>query len=90
MILGSIPMSKDPEGRIFLDRDPILFSFVLEFLRTSKVGLSDDQIGQYLEQLIQEAEYLMIDPLLAELRALKVRLNKRDVLLVWNEGGVIK
>ena len=68
----------------------MLFAFVLEFLRTSKVGLSDDQIGQYLEQLIQEAEYLMIDPLLAELRALKVRLNKRDVLLVWNEGGVIK
>jgi len=32
----------------------------------------------------------MIDPLLAELRALKVRLNKRDVLLVWNEGCVIK
>ena len=83
-------MSKDQEGRIFLDRDPMLFAFVLEFLRTSKVGLSDDQIGQYLEQLIQEAEYLMIDPLLAELRALKVRLNKRDVLLVWNEGGVIK
>ena len=83
-------MSKDQEGRIFLDRDPMLFAFVLEFLRTSKVGLSDEQIGQYLEQLIQEAEYLMIDPLLAELRALKVRLNKRDVLLVWNEGGVIK
>jgi len=47
-------------------------------------------MNQYLVQLIQEAEYLMIDPLLDELRSIKARLNKRDVLLVWNEGGVIK
>ena len=37
MISGSIPMRKDREGRIFLDRDPNIFSFVLEYLRSSKV-----------------------------------------------------
>jgi len=90
MISGSIPMRKDREGRIFLDRDPNIFGFVLEYLRSSKLTLSEDQMNQYLVQLIQEAEYLMIDPLLDELRSIKARLNKRDVLLVWNEGGVIK
>ena len=37
MISGSIPMRKDREGRIFLDRDPNIFGFVLEYLRSSKV-----------------------------------------------------
>ena len=75
-------------GKFFFNRNLCLIFTPKK--RTSKVGLSDEQISQYLEQLIQEAEYLMIDPLLAELRCLKVRINKRDVLLVWNEGGVIK
>ena len=52
--------------------------------------LSDEQMSGILPQLMQEAEYFMIDPLIDELRYRQARMNKRDVLLVWNEGGVIK
>jgi hypothetical protein len=90
MVSGSIPMRKDRDSRIFLDRDPNLFDFILQYLRSSKIDLTDDQVSQYLAQLIQEAEYFMIDPLLDQLRAIRNNLNKKDVLLVWNEGGVIK
>jgi len=83
-------MRRDRDSKIFLDRDPNLFDFILQYLRSSKVDLTDDQVSQYLAQLIQEAEYFMIDPLLDQLRAIKNNLNKKDVLLVWNEGGVIK
>lgn len=90
MIMGQIPLRRDKEGNLFLDRDPSIFKYILEFLRSSKVVLSDEQISSVLPQLMQEAEYFMIDPLLDELRCRQHRLNKRDVLLVWNEGGVIK
>ena len=47
-------------------------------------------MGTILPQLMMEAEYFMIDPLIDQLRFRQERMNKRDVLLVWNEGGVIK
>merc|ERR1711934_378546 len=90
MINGKIPPRRDSEGNAFLDRDPQIFKFILEFLRSSKVVISDDLIQGILPQLLHEAEYFMIDPLVEELRHRQARLNKRDVLLVWNEGGVIK
>ena len=105
MINGKIPPRRDSEGNAFLDRDPQIFKYILEFLRSSKVSLrrfsdrlivcvqvviSDDLIQGILPQLLHEAEYFMIDPLVEELRHRQARLNKRDVLLVWNEGGVIK
>lgn len=90
MITGQIPLRKDKDGNLFLDRDPTIFRYILDFLRSSKVVLSDEQMVCILPQLMQEAEYFMIDPLIDELRFRQARMNKRDVLLVWNEGGVIK
>ena len=52
--------------------------------------LNDETMGTILPQLMMEAEYFMIDPLIDQLRFRQERMNKRDVLLVWNEGGVIK
>ena len=37
MINGKIPPRRDSEGNAFLDRDPQIFKFILEFLRSSKV-----------------------------------------------------
>lgn len=90
MITGQIPLRRDQDGNFFLDRDPNIFKYILDFLRSSKVVLSDEQMSGILPQLMQEAEYFMIDPLIDELRHRQARMNKRDVLLVWNEGGVIK
>jgi len=90
MIKGQIPLRKDKDGNLFLDRDPNIFKYILEFLRSSKLVLNDETMGTILPQLMMEAEYFMIDPLIDQLRFRQERMNKRDVLLVWNEGGVIK
>ncbi|XP_045169453.2 BTB/POZ domain-containing protein KCTD7-like [Mercenaria mercenaria] len=34
MIKGNVPLTKDGTGRYFLDRDPVIFGHVLEFLRS--------------------------------------------------------
>ena len=39
MINGKIPPRRDSEGNAFLDRDPQIFKYILEFLRSSKVSL---------------------------------------------------
>ena len=39
MIKGQIPLRKDKDGNLFLDRDPNIFKYILEFLRSSKVIL---------------------------------------------------
>ncbi|CBY34672.1 unnamed protein product [Oikopleura dioica] len=44
MINGKIPPRRDSEGNAFLDRDPQIFKFILEFLRSSKVVISDDLV----------------------------------------------
>merc|ERR1711934_107468 len=80
MINGKIPPRRDSEGNAFLDRDPQIFKFILEFLRSSKVVISDDLIQGILPQLLHEAEYFMIDPLVEELRHRQARLNKKDAL----------
>ena len=37
MITGQIPLRRDHEGNFFLDRDPAIFKYILDFLRSSKV-----------------------------------------------------
>lgn len=37
MITGQIPLRKDKDGNLFLDRDPTIFRYILDFLRSSKV-----------------------------------------------------
>jgi hypothetical protein len=55
---GKIQTIKDDEGCIFIDRNPEIFSIVLEYLRTGKLFISS-AISK--EQILSEFEYFGID-----------------------------
>ena len=63
LLSGRILSLKDETGAIFIDRDPKLFSVILNFLRTKDVDLS----GISLSSLKHEAEYFGITPLVRRL-----------------------
>lgn len=54
---------KDEKGAIFIDRDPALFSVILNYLRTKEVDLSNVDVGS----LKHEAEFYGIKPLVRKL-----------------------
>ena len=60
---------------IFIDRDPIIFCYILNFLRTNKLYLSGSEERMYLECIKTEAMYFelntMADKLDAQIKALK-------------------
>ncbi|XP_021365771.1 SH3KBP1-binding protein 1-like, partial [Mizuhopecten yessoensis] len=59
MLSGRISSLKDETGAIFIDRDPKLFSVILNFMRTKEVELRDMD----LSTLRHEAEFYGITPL---------------------------
>ncbi|KAL5008364.1 hypothetical protein ScPMuIL_013945 [Solemya velum] len=63
MLSGRILSLKDENGAIFIDRDPLLFSVILKFLRTKEVDLSDINVST----LKHEAEFYGITPLVRRL-----------------------
>ncbi|XP_052106922.1 BTB/POZ domain-containing protein KCTD3-like [Mytilus californianus] len=63
LLSGRILSLKDETGAIFIDRDPKLFSVILNFLRSKDVDLS----GISLSALKHEAEYFGITPLVRRL-----------------------
>lgn len=63
MLSGRISTLKDEIGAIFIDRDPKLFSIILNFMRTKDIDLSDVDIGT----LRHEAEFYGISPLVKRL-----------------------
>ncbi|KAG8192757.1 hypothetical protein JTE90_009777 [Oedothorax gibbosus] len=63
MLSGRISTLKDETGAIFIDRDPKLFSIILNFMRTKDVDLSEVDIST----LRHEAEFYGISPLVKRL-----------------------
>ncbi|XP_059611559.1 BTB/POZ domain-containing protein KCTD3 isoform X2 [Phlebotomus argentipes] len=63
LLSGRIASLKDDTGAIFIDRDPSLFGFVLNYLRTREVDIRNHDI----RMLRHEAEYYNISPLVKRL-----------------------
>ncbi|CAB3983904.1 BTB POZ domain-containing KCTD16, partial [Paramuricea clavata] len=58
MFSGSQRTPKDSRGRYFIDRDGVLFRYVLDFLRNLRLTLPDG--FNELERLLAEAEYFKV------------------------------
>lgn len=63
MLSGRISTLKDETGAIFIDRDPKLFTIILNFMRTKDIDLRDVDVAI----LRHEAEYYGITPLVKRL-----------------------
>ncbi|KAF5303642.1 hypothetical protein FQA39_LY09889 [Lamprigera yunnana] len=63
LLNGRIPTLRDEKGAVFIDRDPKLFSVILNYLRTREIELKDIEI----KTLRHEAEYYGIAPLVKRL-----------------------
>lgn len=60
---GRISSLRDEKGAIFIDRDPKIFSIILNYLRTREIELN----GTDIRTLRHEAEYYNIAPLVKRL-----------------------
>jgi len=60
------PLPKDSKGRYFIDRDGVLFRYVLDFLRDGKLSLPES--FREKERLRLEAAYYRLDGLTERLR----------------------
>ncbi|XP_056022204.1 BTB/POZ domain-containing protein KCTD3-like [Ostrea edulis] len=63
MLSGRISSQMDETGAIFIDRDPVIFSVILNFMRTKEVDFGNVDISA----LRHEAEYFGITPLVRRL-----------------------
>ncbi|XP_062595275.1 BTB/POZ domain-containing protein KCTD3-like [Saccostrea cucullata] len=63
MLSGRISSQMDETGAIFIDRDPVIFSVILNFMRTKEVDFGSVDISA----LRHEAEYFGITPLVRRL-----------------------
>lgn len=63
LLSGRISSLRDEKGAIFIDRDPKIFSVILNYLRTREIDLKDTD----LRTLRHEAEYYNIAPLVKRL-----------------------
>ncbi|KAG5872675.1 hypothetical protein JTB14_012951 [Gonioctena quinquepunctata] len=63
LLSGRISSLRDEKGAIFIDRDPKIFSIVLNYLRTREIELN----GIDIRTLRHEAEYYNIAPLVRRL-----------------------
>ncbi len=63
ILSGRIPSCRDETGALFIDRDPKLFSIILQFLRTKELDLN----GVDVSVLRNEAEFYGILPLVKRL-----------------------
>ncbi|EFA07111.1 BTB/POZ domain-containing protein KCTD3 isoform X2 [Tribolium castaneum] len=63
LLSGRISSLRDEKGAIFIDRDPEIFSIILNYLRTREIDLH----GTNIRTLRHEAEYYNIAPLVKRL-----------------------
>ncbi|XP_067831113.1 SH3KBP1-binding protein 1 [Heptranchias perlo] len=63
LLSGRISTLKDETGAIFIDRDPTVFTSILNFLRTKELDARDTNI----RMLLHEAEFYGISPLVRRL-----------------------
>ena len=78
MFNGSFSTSVDDHGCHFIDRDGSLFTYVLNFLRSSALCLPDG--FRHFDQLCLEADFYQIQPLIDQLNAMKkVRREQQNL-----------
>ncbi|CAF1066191.1 unnamed protein product [Adineta steineri] len=64
MLNGLISTNRDEQGAIFIDRDPKLFSIILNYLRTKELDIN----GCDLHMLKHECEFYGVQPLIRRLQ----------------------
>ncbi|CAF4181636.1 unnamed protein product [Rotaria sp. Silwood2] len=64
MLSGLISTNRDEQGYIFIDRDPKLFSIILNYLRTKELDIN----GCDLHMLKHECEFYGVQPLIRRLQ----------------------
>eukprot|EP01062_Namystynia_karyoxenos_P009377 TRINITY_DN13329_c0_g1_i1.p1 TRINITY_DN13329_c0_g1~~TRINITY_DN13329_c0_g1_i1.p1 ORF type:complete len:294 (+),score=94.50 TRINITY_DN13329_c0_g1_i1:86-967(+) len=60
-------VARDAQARVFIDRPPSLFPFVLDYLRTGAAPLTGSESRAQLERLLDEARFFGLDGLVEEL-----------------------
>ena len=66
MFNGSVRLQRDSEGRLFIDRDGILFAHILDYLRSGQL-LLPERFNEF-DRLEQEARYFKLNGLLKDLK----------------------
>lgn len=66
---------KDSTGKHFIDRDGLLFRYILDFLRTRKIHLPDD--FDELERLKDEADYYELEEMRRQLELFRESLSPK-------------
>lgn len=77
MFSGSVRLHKDVDGRPFIDRDGILFTQILDYLRAGRLMLPEgfNEFGR----LEQEAKYFKLHGLLRDIKAYSNNYLTKDV-----------
>eukprot|EP00899_Mesostigma_viride_P027218 jgi/Mesvir1/7681/Mv11651-RA.1 len=63
MFSGTFPLCETSDGHYFIDRDGQRFRHVLNYLRTGTVHLPSENAIQMCEELLEEAEFFILDGL---------------------------
>ena len=66
------------ETLYFIDRDGILFRYVLNYLRTRKLWLDVEPNLFFLDAILQEADFFALDGLIIELKEMKNKLLEEE------------
>ena len=74
---GHFPLELDERGAVFLDRDPQLFRYVLNYLRDGSLPLSSLSAATKLG-LLREARYFGLSGLIREVQAEVREMKKRE------------
>ena len=74
---GHFPLELDDKGAVFLDRDPQLFRYVLNYLRDGSLPLSSLSAATKLG-LLREARYFGLSGLMREVQAEVREMKKRE------------
>eukprot|EP00960_Hanusia_phi_P017591 517967-Hanusia_phi.AAC.1 len=79
LIGGNFGGQKDAKGNLFIDRDPKLFSYVLNYLRSQCTHLAIDKTNKSkLQSMLVEAEFYAVQPLIAEIEELIANMDKQE------------
>lgn len=81
---SSKSLTKDAKGRIFLDRDGVLFRYILDYLRDDGIQLPDG--FREKDRLLKEAEYFTLHGLKKCLQALN-DANEKGCITVGYRGS---
>lgn len=94
MFTGQIPVLRDTQGNIFIDRDGKVFRYILNYLRSSCLDLPNG--FSELALLRREADFFQIRPLLQEIRRyeasvpLSLRGGPLGALLIVNVDSKVQ